>query len=219
MEHNSPEDFNKATFENACFISRSIRNPKLRIIRNPTHPTKLSKKCNIIVVKELCIFPYFELLNKSSNPLLLNIANEIKPGGDVDIGIIKQEEYLCCISSLYVGLRIAYDNELYPIKNPFILDNVIFFKDKPTVSAADILKSFYQGSVIVCPPLKLDKDEEIKKRIKILLETAATAGFRNLVLNSFKEDPTISQIFSHYLKETDIAYYFENIIFAETLPK
>lgn len=205
MENLSPKEFNKACFANASFISRSIRNPKIRNISNSTHPTKLNKKCNITFVKELCIFPYFEMLNKGLHPLLLNIGNELIPGGEVLGGILGKEEYLCSISSLYVGLRIANDEGLYPIKRPFILDNVIFFKDKPTTSAKDILTTFYEGSVIVSSPLTTED------KIKELLDIAANNGFRNLILGNVKN----KEIFEHYLKETDIGYYFENIVFID----
>lgn len=67
--HRDRSDRNKyqAAFDNACYVSRSLKNPKVRAISDLTAPALREKPCRITVCNESCIEPFFRLLDKGQH--------------------------------------------------------------------------------------------------------------------------------------------------------
>lgn len=157
------------------------------------------------------------------------MANEFVPGGGVLKGAIVQEEFLCYVSNLYPGLLAAQERGLYPLRQPFILEGVTFFKRTPTPNTKDCMNHHYVGDVISCAALRVPSGalnftkegyDDAFNRIRNLLQVTAAAGYRTLVLSAlgcgaFRNPPAeVAQIFRHFLTETEYARCFDEVIFA-----
>ncbi len=216
-------------FDNARHVSKSLKNPKLRKPDELIAPPLSKTACRITVCNESCIEPFFRLIGKGQRPLLLNMANEFTPGGGVLKGSIAQEEFLSYVSNLYTGLLIAQEKGLYPLRQPFILERVSFFKRQPSSQTRDCLSRHYEGDVISCAALRVSSGahsftkeglEDATNRIRKLLQVAAATGYRTLVLSAlgcgaFHNPPAeVARIFLHFLTETEYSYCFDEIIFA-----
>lgn len=180
----------------------------------------------VSVMKMSCIVPYFDMIDAGKNPLLLDMASEHHPGGGVANGAFAQEEFLCLISNLYPTLQKHAD--LYPIKDPFILERISFFKDRPTPTNKQCFSQPYVGSVLVSAAFRLSSPQqydekaarEMYTRIYKMLCLAQQAGYRNLVLSAFgcgayhNPPDQIAGIFRYLLLDCRMSSYFEHVIFA-----
>lgn len=247
---------NKACFANAQEISRSLKAPKIvlpgeqPIINNTSIQ---AQKCTVTVERISCIVPFFRMIDEGKlhlipgssaprnemepalkaqkNPLMLDMASEFTPGGGVLNGSFAQEEFLCYISNLYNGLIQV--EHLYPLKHPFIVKNVTFFKDEPSPKKSTCLQHYYTGDVIVCSAVRLNSPgsqvpssrftegvkEETQRRIREMFTLARDCGYRDLVLSAlgcgaYHNPPEeIAKIFEQIITE-EFVYSFNSIVFA-----
>lgn len=222
--------FNKASFVNALELSKSFKRPRLYIPGQETNsvPQIFTSPATVKVENISCIEPFFRFLEAGRNPLMLDMASETTPGGGVMNGSSAQEEFLCYISNLYLGLQQASESNLYPIKRPFIVERVTFFKREPSPKSATCMNNVYTGAVIVCAALRLSPNssftdlqrDETRHRIKSLFDLAIERGYKDLVLSAlgcgaFHNSPeAVATIFRELLIQEKYAFRFENIIFA-----
>ena len=217
---------NKACFANAQEISRSLKNPKVVLPGDrQTSTISTQQKCTVTVERISCIIPFFRLIDEGKNPLMLDMASEFTPGGGVLNGSFAQEEFLCYISNLYNGL--IQMEHLYPLKHPFIVENVTFFKDEPSPKKSTCLQHYYTGSVIVCAGIRLNSParftegvkEETRNRIREMFTLARDCGYRDLVLSAlgcgaYHNPPEeIAKIFEELLLN-EFVYSFNSVVFA-----
>ena len=218
---------NKACFANAQEISRSLKAPKIILPgeRQTTSNPVQAQKCTVTVERISCIIPFFRLIDEGKRPLMLDMASEFTPGGGVLNGSFAQEEFLCYISNLYNGL--VQVGHLYPLKRPFIVENVTFFKDAPSPKKSTCLQHYYTGDVIVCAAVRLnsparfteDVKKETQRRIHEMLTLAKDCGYRDLVLSAlgcgaYHNPPEeIAKIFEEIITN-EFAYSFDSIVFA-----
>jgi uncharacterized protein (TIGR02452 family) len=173
--------------------------------------------CNIEVINTDTVSAGIKFID--SNPVLLNFASEIKPGGGVYGGSKAQEEILCCQSDLI--LYLEKEKGIYPWKDPY---TTIYSKDVAFIKNLhfDKLDKTYNMSVISSAMVRARKtkvdSEVIKNKIEKVFLTAIENGHKTIILGAwgcgaFGNNPKlIAQCFKLFVKKYSI--YFENIIFA-----
>lgn len=211
---------NVALFRQALAISQKL--PQPMILPN----TLAEKPCVIKVLNKNCITALVDVVSvrQYKNPIILNMASGTCPGGGVKKGSNAQEEFLCRISNLYPSLLEAQRNGMYPIKHPFIIKNVTFFKDENYRN----LKNDINADVLVCNAFKLGRGEQFKPRheriTKTKIQEMLLACIENendaLVLSAlgcgaYNNPPNvIAKIFHQVLIEEGYCKFFKLVLFA-----
>ena len=96
-----------------------------------------------------CLDAAIFLKNIGHNPVLLNMANNIKPGGGVDYGAGAQEESLFRRSNYFQHLNKSF----YPINGGIYSPNVIIFK-KGEVFDYELLETTEKISMIAVAAIR-----------------------------------------------------------------
>jgi uncharacterized protein (TIGR02452 family) len=157
------------------------------------------------------------------NPLVLNMADDIIPGGWVNVGSFAQEESLFRRSNYHFTLT----RDLYPILDTQAIYSpaVTVFKG-PDLEPLDIPRQF---AFIACPGIKypfLDDDGKfededyriLEEKIKTILQVAITYGHDSIIFGALGcgawQNPSreVAQIFRNVLDDYD--GYIPNFIFA-----
>lgn len=178
----------------------------------------------------------FEAAARYKNPLVMNFANALHPGGGFKMGANAQEESLCRASSLYASIssekgKLMYDyNTNHPSKvwSDFMMisPNVCVFRNQE----GELLAKPYVVGVITVPApnragpaFRLPKKktaEAMEQRIRIMLSVAYLNNYRNLVLGAWgcgvfrNEAKDVAEHFRKVLIDEGYAKYFNEICFA-----
>ncbi|MBR5349178.1 MAG: TIGR02452 family protein [Lachnospiraceae bacterium] len=178
----------------------------------------------------------FEAAARYKNPLVMNFANALHPGGGFKMGANAQEESLCRASSLFESIssekgKLMYDfNTTHPSKvwSDFMMisPNVCVFRNQE----GELLAKPYVVGVISVPapnragpafrtPKKVTT-EAMEQRIRIMLSVAYLNNYRNLVLGAWgcgvfrNEAKDVAELFRKVLIDEGYAKYFNEICFA-----
>ena len=178
----------------------------------------------------------FEAAARYKNPLVMNFANALHPGGGFKMGANAQEESLCRASSLYESIssekgKLLYDfNTTHPSKvwSDFMMisPNVCVFRNQE----GELLAKPYVVGVITVPApnragpaFRLPKKktaQAMEQRIRIMLSVAYLNNYRNLVLGAWgcgvfrNEAKDVAEHFRKVLIDEGYAKYFNEICFA-----
>jgi len=151
--------------------------------------TLFDNKTEVEVVNEDCIMTARKYA-KLGKVCILNMANDLIPGGGVERGSMAQEEELCRKSDLYPSLN----PRMYPLQaNEFIYtENITFFKGS---RYRDILPFKVDVLTIAAPNLRdVKKDKGFDKiayaalinyKLDCILNTPALKSCEYLVLSAF----------------------------------
>ena len=123
------------------------------------------------------------------NPLILNLADDIYPGGWVNNGSCAQEESLFRRTNYHLSLI----KELYPIME----EEVIYSPQITAIKGSDLqpINNVKQYDFIACPAIKypfLDEDglleeedsELLKKKIEIIIQVASKYGHDTIIFGA-----------------------------------
>jgi len=196
---------------------------------NAGHGEKFDQT-RIQVTNETTLQASRRLVEENLNPLALNFANGIYPGGGFLRGARAQEEVLCRSSALYATL---VDDPMYEhhrkIDRPVSTDWAIYSPDVPvfreddgTVLGSPWRLSFLTSAAPYAP--KVGQPESsilLRQRIHRILEIAHSFGHSSLVLGAwgcgaFANDPTLTAKDFRQALETEFAGAFAEIVFAIT---
>ncbi len=171
-------------------------------------------------------------LQKNERTCVLNFASYCNPGGGFLNGATAQEETLCAQSTLYEVLirqmqnfyeknRTARNNSLYSNRRLFSPEITFFDQNQNPVGTANVITcaapnfraATHKGiSSSIC-------NNELKKRVEAVLNTAARSGCSTLILGAFGcgvfgNDPKIVSDAFFTLLQSDYKNVFEKVIFA-----
>lgn len=130
-------------------------------------------------------------VNNGYNPVVLNLADQVFAGGQIQWGGYAQEESLFCRSNYFKTLNLQ--TGLYPIKGP----ECIYSKNVYVIRNTDLslLQKPFTVSFIACAAVKeptLEKgslnenDYELNlKKIETIFQTASLKGHDTIVLSAF----------------------------------
>ena len=160
----------------------------------------------------------------SPNALVLNLADDLFPGGCVDIGSGAQEESLFRRTNYCASLNI----ELYPIKK----DEIIYSPEISVIKKGEHssweLMNLNKISFIACPGIKYPetirnqrlnkKDTKIlKRKIKLMIQTAIRFNYDTIIFGALGcgawRNPIehVAEIFREVLQKLDgvlLNFYF-----------
>jgi uncharacterized protein (TIGR02452 family) len=161
-------------------------------VKKSTEPTKIDVKNNdsFLVAQEL--------VEKGFNPLVLDMANKISVGGGVVDGSVAQEEELCRVSTLYLGLedfgtpfnsaqpegRLRY-REVIPEFGSIYVPGVTVFRNSQ--DQYQFLAKPFNVDVIVMSGYDLGNIQDLEESLKKL----DLSGNRDGFLLAFKEKTKI----------------------------
>ena len=172
----------------------------------------------------------------SENPLVMNFANAIYPGGGFLNGARAQEESLCRCSTLYASLSSQAAREMYdynalhlnPVDSDYMLlsPHVTVFRD----AKLQFLEKPFPVSVITVPaPNRYDRavdvpqdelDLVMKERLRKMLYAAAFYGYHQLVLGAWgcgafgNSARRVARYFYELFYEDGMDRYFDTVVFA-----
>ncbi len=172
----------------------------------------------------------FRLVKDNLNPLALNFANGIAPGGGFLKGSRAQEEVLCRSSALYATLK---GDQMYAEHRkremPDSTDWAILSPDTPVFRMDDgvFLNEYWLLSFITCAaPYRYSigqpkSRELLRKRIQRVLQIAAAYGYSSLVLGAwgcgaFGNDPYLTAMDFKSALENEFRNIFNHVVFAIT---
>ena len=222
---------NITLFKEALELSKNL--PKNQILVRwrsnaiPTFPEELTKQPlpkNIEVRDQHYITTLIELASQGVKPTIVCVANDSIPGGNVQKGLSDtQEEILCRVSNLYPSLMRTKNKNLYPMNNPFLIRDIVFFRNSQYQSMTPIY-----GDILMSAPRYPKKYRskltaggriDMRKRIKKLIEIAVTNKSKYLILTAYGCDNNnpaheIANIFRQLLVLDKLCLMFEQIIFS-----
>lgn len=159
------------------------------------------------------------------NALVLNLADDIVPGGCVDVGSGAQEESLFRRTNYCTSLKI----ELYPIRK----DEIIYSPEISVIKTGEssswkLLENVNKISFIACPGIKYpetnrnqrlnEKDTKIlKRKIKLMIQTAIHFNYDTIIFGALGcgawRNPIehVAEIFREVLQKLDgtlLNFYF-----------
>lgn len=192
-------------------------------VENKNHP-----KTDVQVCNQTTLIASRSLIQEGFNPIALNFANGIAPGGGFLHGAKAQEEVLCRSSALYSTLL---DDPMYDYHSkrqlPDSSDWVIYSPKVPVFRSDDGLEydepwvlSFLTCAAPYAPTVPNAADL-LKKRIHRVLSVATIYGYETLVLGAwgcgaFANDPTRTAEDFREALETKFSGYFLKVLFAIT---
>ena len=176
----------------------------------PTTPVAIPQRLDqaatdVEIANETSLSAARRLIDEGHDPLILNMANGVTPGGSLLFGGRGQEEYLCRSSALWSTIR---DNPMYAAHaeqgNLECSDWAILSPDVPIIRDDDGLPlgSPWLASFITCAApythrVGRGRSREIMaSRVERLLTIAASHGYKSLILGAwgcgaFGNEPTV----------------------------
>ena len=189
--------------------------------------TPLYDKTIVEVINKDTINSLIDLINEGLKPVLLNTANDRKPGSMIDVGAMTQEENIFRRTNYHLTLLKKY----YPIENnQLIYSPLVSLFRTDEENSYQILDEPYHISIIAsaainCPAITSEgdylfqKDKDIMlNKIRLIFKTAYKYGHDSIVLSafgtgSFYNPPHIvAHLFKQVLQEFDGC--FKKIVFA-----
>jgi uncharacterized protein (TIGR02452 family) len=184
----------------------------------------------IQVTNETTLGASRRLVESGLQPLALNFANGIQPGGGFLGGARAQEEVLCRSTALYstlVGDRMYEEHRKRPL--PDSTDWAICSPDVPVFRTDDgtelhhpWLLSFITCAAPYAPDIGQPQSGDLlQKRIHRVLSIARSYGYSTLVLGAwgcgaFSNDPQRTALDFRHALEHDCAGAFSDVVFAVT---
>ncbi|QEG00167.1 hypothetical protein Mal15_42360 [Stieleria maiorica] len=194
-----------------------------------TSPTTIAET-TVQVTNETTLLAAKRLTDSGQDPLALNFANGVNPGGGFLHGARAQEEGLCRSSALFLTLvgDPMYDHHRQR-EEPDSTDWAIYSPQVPVFRSDDgkELDEPWRLSFLTCaapyaPTIGQPRSVDLlKSRIQRVLAIAAAYGYRSLVLGAwgcgaFENDPKrTAQDFRSAL-ESQFAGVFSTVVFAIT---
>ena len=196
----------------------------------PTPEEAMKTETTVQITNETTLLAAQRLTRLGQEPLALNFANGVQPGGGFLYGARAQEECLCRSSALFLTLvgDPMYDHHRHS-NVPDSTDWAIYSPHVPVFRSDDgtMLEKPWQLSFLTCaapyaPAIGQPRSGDLlKSRIQRVLAIAAAYGYRSLVLGAwgcgaFENDPKrTAQDFRGAL-ESDFAGIFSTVVFAIT---
>ena len=208
----------------ACAAKRSIE-PDTPL---PCHERSAFSETRVQVVNETTLGASLRLVDRGFQPLALNFANGVQPGGGFLLGALAQEEVLCRSSALYQTLlgdrmyeehrkRQLPDSTDWAIYSPHV---PVFRKDNGTELPRPWLLSFLTCAAPYAPAIGQPKASYLlEQRIHRVLAIAAAYGYSALVLGAwgcgaFANDPRRTAIAFRQALEHEYSGAFSEVVFA-----
>lgn len=160
----------------------------------PDPPHHSPRETTVQVTNETTLEAAFRRLREGGNPVALNFANGIEPGGGFLVGARAQEEVLCRSSALYRTLvgdpmyeahreRPLPDSTDWAIYSP---DVPVFRSDDGTALASPRLLSFITCAAPYAPRVgQAESAALLEKRIHRVLAIAQAFGHEEMVLGAW----------------------------------
>ncbi len=195
----------------------------------PQPPVRNQKaETTVQVMNETSLAATHALVDAGTDPLVLNFANGIHPGGGFLSGARAQEENLCRSSALYATLEGDPMYEHHKGRTqPDSTDWCILSPDVPVFRTDDGLPlhqpwctSFITCAAPVATRIGQERSAELlEARIHRVLSVAQSYGFRTLVLGAwgcgaFGNDPHRTAMSFRSALESSFDGVFEHIVFA-----
>ena len=154
-------------------------------------------------------------LLKTERPWVMNLADNVSPGGCVDVGACSQEECLFRRTNLFKSL-VA---NMYPIRiNEAIYSpSITVFKQGENEHYAPLGVSSYKVDFIACPGLRYPKlceghltpndIETLKNKIRLIFQVCETYGHTTLVAGALgcgewhNPPADVAQVFKQIISE------------------
>jgi uncharacterized protein (TIGR02452 family) len=135
-----------------------ISTPSIKYIFDETFTFQPKYNTEIMVVNIDTIDAAIKFIEKKYSPLVLNLADDVMPGGCVEMGSGAQEESLFRRSNYFLSLQ--YNNQYYPIRfNEAIYSpKITVFKDNEA-NGWQLYSKPVVMDFIACPGLKYPKTE------------------------------------------------------------
>ena len=182
------------------------------------------------VANETTLGAAVRLVNRGLQPLALNFANGIRPGGGFLVGARAQEEVLCRSSALYQTLlgdrmyeehrkRQLPDSTDWAIYSP---DVPVFRRDDGTEIQRPWLLSFITCAAPYAPAIGQPRAGDLlQQRIHRVLAIARAHGYAALILGAwgcgaFANDPRRTALGFRQALEHEYRGVFSEVIFAIT---
>ncbi|PAY16354.1 TIGR02452 family protein [Rhodopirellula sp. SM50] len=194
-----------------------------------TRPATVAET-TVQVTNETTLMAAEQLTVSGHEPLALNFANGVNPGGGFLHGARAQEEGLCRSSALFLTLvgDPMYDHHRQR-EEPDSTDWTIYSPKVPIFRSDDgkELEAPWQLSFLTCaapyaPEIGQPRSGDLlKSRIQRVLAIAAAYGYRSLVLGAwgcgaFENDPKRTAQDFRTALESDFAGHFSTVVFAIT---
>ncbi|KAH8819794.1 hypothetical protein F5884DRAFT_26559 [Xylogone sp. PMI_703] len=170
-------------------------------------------------------------------------ANEKRPGGDWEAGVMSPEECLCRRSNLYGTLTTpaagnsASSNYPIPPKAGIFSENVVVFRSGP--DKYQVWQEYKALPIISVPPVKRPKlsatgtysfaqeKELMREKIRTALRIAIYYGYPNLVISSFGLGPgfrnppeEVAIMWQEaFLRDPEFVGWFGDVVFAFDPPE
>jgi len=210
----------------ACAGKRSI--PPDAVL--PTSEPRRFPETRVQVTNETTLGAAQRLTVEGKEPLALNFANGIHPGGGFQNGARAQEEVLCRSSALYLTLkgdpmydahrqRPRPDSTAWAILSPNV---PVFRNDDGTTLDSPWLLSFITCAAPFAPALSTQEAAELlEHRIHRVLAIAGAYNYAALVLGAwgcgaFRNDPHTTALAFRRALEGDFDGVFSDVVFAVT---
>ncbi len=175
------------------YFSKIIHSIKYSSLNNIQLPID-NQQCSVEVINKDTIDATLMLKQQRFDPLLLNMANDLHPGGGIDIGCGAQEEDLFRRSNYFLTLT----SDFYPLENADVVysPQVTIFKSNET-SGYQLMAQTEDISIIACPAIRHpqisrnvlyfenDSDRDLmKEKIRMIFKTAIRHNHDSLVLSA-----------------------------------
>jgi uncharacterized protein (TIGR02452 family) len=216
---------------------RAAENKKVSIRPNDVLPEQIqssseqdSKVTSVVVANQTTLAAAHALVVEGHQPLALNFANGVEPGGGFLRGATAQEETLCRSSALYATLFGDPMYDFHRDNDPAASsDWAILSPDVPVFrnDAGMELDTPWQLSFLTCaapyaPAIdRLDAARMLRQRIHRVLAIARAYRYQTLVLGAwgcgaFGNDPRRTAVDFREALENDFASVFSHVVFAIT---
>lgn len=212
--------------EQACSAKKSVR-PDDPL---PTRDIQCHEETRVQVANETTLQAARRLAESGLEPLALNFANGVYPGGGFLNGARAQEEVLCRSSALYNTLvydlmyeyhrqRPLPDSSDWAIYSPKV---PVFRQDDGTPLDVPWLLSFITSAAPYAPSVGQPASGDLlEQRIRRILAIASSLGYEALVLGAwgcgaFGNDPRRTAVDFREALETTYSGCFSDIVFAVT---
>jgi uncharacterized protein (TIGR02452 family) len=194
----------------------------------PAHGQDMFPETKVQVTNETTLGASLRLVERGLQPLALNFANGIYPGGGFLRGATAQEEALCRSSALFLTLegdpmyaehrkRPLADSTDWAIYSPRV---PVFRMDDGTELQRPWLLSFITCAAPYAPDIGQPQSRYLlQQRIRRVLEIAQAYGHSALVLGAwgcgaFQNDPLLTAVDFRQALECDFSGAFSEVVFA-----
>lgn len=192
----------------------------------PSLKIKYDKKFTYYKKYETSTIRFFDMdsidccLLHAPNALVLNLADDIVPGGSVDVGSGAQEESLFRRTNYCASLKM----ELYPIRKDELIYSPEISVIKTSESTSWKLENLTKISFIACPGIKYPEVEQkrlnkkdtkiLKRKIKLMIQTAINFKYDTIIFGALGcgawRNPVehVAEIFREVLQKLDGTLHF-----------